>query len=961
MKIYKDSFGKLWIDNETCSARQYSVSFSSDNLRCIIRNIDTQEIKYNGLITNLVKENLSNYTNRLDFETNCNSFFVDAPITAEEVDAKIGAEVDILSDRIDTVEGIANAASSGSLGSIKPTDAAPTPARNGNYTFSIGGAKPAWLTAEAGITTVKAGDGVAVVYTAPSTYSYTHIKIDRIADIYNVTNEVPLSSGSFYTESTALTAVPIAVRKKGLKITFEVEYGVWVEKIFLDASISNFTNLKFWQTLTPVNLTSCISKNDIFTDNINIHDSLNSGIGYINDDGISIGSDTGFRYTPKFIKVSPSSTYNTIRLTIYKAFFYTNNFRLISVSSTSITTFTTPSNCEYIKYCSIGAFAVYQSIIKTGLTGLDSYFYPFNETVNSSKINIPVGDLKIVHKSINIFNPANRLEGKIVDAPQTGFLYSDKLVDNASFYETGMMPVEFGKTYSAYSNISLIGTLMYYFYDYNGRIIARKEWVSSVTIDSLRVKYISTYINNAYSYSTLFVKEGSAPTKYIAYDEYASLNDEELAKKTYVDSLLDGTAKTTDIISMLDYAKTAGLSQNIKPTLLSLSNGQYIGKRIETSDIGSMFETAINEMTGRSGNVLYPFYIELGATYYFYHGSSVMNFDTNAFVILLDKNRNIIARIATGSAENYTVTNTNAVYMSYQVSQGWVGACVTKYSSYNRYEQLMYKNFFLAKKQEVNNWVGKKWCSYGDSITHYGFWQTFISQYFQTGTHYLRGFSGSRITNIDPKQWWVNSVSGAVYDSINSYPTADPTWENPILINDNFSSQERINTIPLDAELVMVMGGTNDTSTTPVAGDCIFNAGTGKFNESTLKGAICETIRKIQIRVPNAIIVFVTPLSGLGSYSDGVNYNQTFKLESIATAIKEACFYMSTPCIDLFGTCGINISNSSTYLKIDKTHPTYGEMEGVGSAMMARAIIGGLRTILPFDVLSDLNFPWESV
>ena len=64
-----------------------------------------------------------------------------------------------------------------SLGSIKPTDAAPTPARNGNYTFSIGGNKPAWLTAEAGITEVKAGDGVAVVYTEPSSYSYTHVDI----------------------------------------------------------------------------------------------------------------------------------------------------------------------------------------------------------------------------------------------------------------------------------------------------------------------------------------------------------------------------------------------------------------------------------------------------------------------------------------------------------------------------------------------------------------------------------------------------------------------------------------------------------------------------------------------------------------------------------------------------------------------------------------------------------------
>ena len=75
-----------------------------------------------------------------------------------------------------------------SLGSIKPTDASPTPARNGNYTFSIGGAKPAWLTAEAGITEVKAGDGVAVVYTAPSSYTYTHVDVSSFAAI--IANEI---------------------------------------------------------------------------------------------------------------------------------------------------------------------------------------------------------------------------------------------------------------------------------------------------------------------------------------------------------------------------------------------------------------------------------------------------------------------------------------------------------------------------------------------------------------------------------------------------------------------------------------------------------------------------------------------------------------------------------------------------------------------------------------------------
>ncbi len=91
-----------------------------------------------------------------------------------EVENRISSDKNI-QNQIDAIE-------SGQLGSIKPTDAAPAPARNGNYTFSIGGAKPAWLTAEAGVTEVKAGDGVAVVYTAPSSYTYTHVDTGSTID-----------------------------------------------------------------------------------------------------------------------------------------------------------------------------------------------------------------------------------------------------------------------------------------------------------------------------------------------------------------------------------------------------------------------------------------------------------------------------------------------------------------------------------------------------------------------------------------------------------------------------------------------------------------------------------------------------------------------------------------------------------------------------------------------------------
>lgn len=147
----------------------------------------------------------------------------------------------------ETLKSKINASAGGSLGSIKPTDAAPTPARNGNYTFSIGGNKPAWLTAEAGITTVKAGDGVAVVFTAPSSYTYTHIKIDRIADIYNVTVELPLTAGNYYTLATALVAIPNNNKKLGLIITFKISSTESESWQFVGNDTANWSTPTNWE------------------------------------------------------------------------------------------------------------------------------------------------------------------------------------------------------------------------------------------------------------------------------------------------------------------------------------------------------------------------------------------------------------------------------------------------------------------------------------------------------------------------------------------------------------------------------------------------------------------------------------------------------------------------------------------------------------------------------------------
>ena len=181
MYFFKDTNGN-WIIGESVDSIVSKVPCElrrSSPTTVAVRTVESRILLLAPIEVTALRKNAAGefYATFTEFIAAVSDFFDNAPITAEEVDAKIGAEVGALSERIDTVENIANASTGGSLGSIKPTDAAPTPARNGNYTFSIGGNKPAWLTAEAGVTTVKAGDGVAVVFTAPSSYTYTHINV----------------------------------------------------------------------------------------------------------------------------------------------------------------------------------------------------------------------------------------------------------------------------------------------------------------------------------------------------------------------------------------------------------------------------------------------------------------------------------------------------------------------------------------------------------------------------------------------------------------------------------------------------------------------------------------------------------------------------------------------------------------------------------------------------------------
>ena len=60
----------------------------------------------------------------------------------------------------------------------------------------------------------------------------------------------------------------------------------------------------------------------------------------------------------------------------------------------------------------------------------------------------------------------------------------------------------------------------------------------------------------------------------------------------------------------------------------------------------------------------------------------------------------------------------------------------------------------LAGREEVSlsvsaSWTGKKWASYGDSITEIGGWQDYITDYFGFSQHYNCGIGSTTFTKSD--------------------------------------------------------------------------------------------------------------------------------------------------------------------------------------------------------------------
>ena len=303
------------------------------------------------------------------------------------------------------------------------------------------------------------------------------------------------------------------------------------------------------------------------------------------------------------------------------------------------------------------------------------------------------------------------------------------------------------------------------------------------------------------------------------------------------------------------------------------------------------------------------------------------------------------------------------------------GDSVTAINNGNWNKPYIFDNLPSGNGISLNNWMwGNRVASYYGFNKHYG--RGFGGQWWKWNTNHKKTDGTYKLGGDLCKFNTLSGIGGAVsgtdvgggqydYDDYLANPNIITLSENEVACRGSLCSWNRIQTcfpenIKDTIDLIMIINH-NDTvddgdiswvdnsivdTEWSTSGSEYYGQVNGDYNIDTLRGAIASTIMKLQMWMPQATIVVCTPISGHGTTGQ---INKTgFGLYGSVAPTKDACLKMSIPCIDVFGTDGINGMNRTSYIA-DGIHPYTKE----GSKMIARAIIGGLNCIEPKNLFND--------
>jgi len=216
-----------------------------------------------------------------------------------------------------------------------------------------------------------------------------------------------------------------------------------------------------------------------------------------------------------------------------------------------------------------------------------------------------------------------------------------------------------------------------------------------------------------------------------------------------------------------------------------------------------------------------------------------------------------------------------------------------------------------------SKWKGKKAVFMGDSITYQFRWQPYLESKFGLTT-VNQGISGTRIADLGDTGEGGTSTTSMCRD-------------------------ERINALDANADLVIVMGGTNDWAQSVQMGTI------DSTDVTTFYGALNVMMGKLFARFPTARIVLNT--TPCGTYptrftaSGGVVNNAGFSTRDYADAVLAIGKKYSVPVIDVHAKAGWNSTTIANYMDNDGAwlHPT----AALGAKRLAEVVVGELQRIEP--------------
>ena len=239
---------------------------------------------------------------------------------------------------------------------------------------------------------------------------------------------------------------------------------------------------------------------------------------------------------------------------------------------------------------------------------------------------------------------------------------------------------------------------------------------------------------------------------------------------------------------------------------------------------------------------------------------------------------------------------------------------------------LLNEDLVELKKIIYDNWYkGKKLTTFGDTITEQNLWQSFVKDKILFATIVNKGISGTRI-------------SGNINNAM---------WQN-----------NRINNLPLDTDVLTIMGGTYDSANSVNIGDIsitnhdtntfvgaynvliskllyrFYNLSSGKYSDINYSGLIKSATFK------DIVIYIMTPPFNANTQYSGEN---SARLKAIADATKDVAKMWGIPCIDIYYNSGINTENVNALLE-DGIHPN-----NLGAKKIASVVVNEMKSHAPIN------------